>query len=244
MSHGTRPGSSPADSPAAPPPPAPPARAPALRGLIIDWGGVLTNPIAETIAAWLTADGIDHAGYRAVMRDWVAQAYDENGTHNPIRALERGECTEAEFERLLAAELTLIDGGVVPADGLLTRMFAASVLDEPMLDLVRSARRAGLRTALLSNSWGGGYPRHLFAELFDTVVISAEVGMRKPERRIFLLATERLGLEPADCVFIDDIEENAAAARAVGLAAIRHRAAADTAGQLEGLLGIRLPAPA
>jgi putative hydrolase of the HAD superfamily len=228
------------DQPASDSPGSPPVAAPALRGLIADWGGVLTNPIAETVAAWLTADGIDRDSYKTVMRTWLAQAYDENIMTSPIRALESGECTEAEFERLLAAELTLLDGGPVPADGLLARMFAGSELDEQMLDLVRAARRAGLRTALLSNSWGAYYPRHLFAELFDAVVISAEVGMRKPERRIFQLAVQQLGLEPAQCVFIDDIAENVAAAQAAGLAAVLHRTAADTAAQLSPLLGIQL----
>ena len=85
------------------------------------------------------------------------------------------------------------------ADGLLARMFAASALQTAMLDLIRSLRRAGLRTALLSNSWGNDdYPRHLFPELFDVVVISSEVGMRKPEERIFRHAAALLGLAPQD----------------------------------------------
>jgi putative hydrolase of the HAD superfamily len=212
-----------------------------LRGVITDWGGVLTNPLTETVYAWLEADGIDRDSYRAVMRAWVAQAYDAAHSTNPIRALERGECTEAEFERLLAAELVRVDGGVVPPEGLLTRMFAAAAFDEVMHDLIRAARRAGLRTALLSNSWGDtSYPRHLFPELFDVVVISAEVGMRKPEQRIFRLAAERIGLEPAECVFIDDIQENVDAARAAGLVGVRHHTAADTTVQLTELLGISL----
>ena len=212
-----------------------------LRGVITDWGGVLTHPLTQTVYAWLEADGIDQDSYRTVMRAWVAQAYDAAHNANPIRALERGECTEAEFERLLAAELIRTDGGVVPAAGLLARMFAASAFDEAMHELIRAARRAGLRTALLSNSWGdNGYPRHLFPELFDAVVISGEVGMRKPEERIFRLATERLGLEPGECVFIDDIQENVDAARAAGLVGVRHHTAADTTAQLTQLLSISL----
>ena len=212
-----------------------------LRGVITDWGGVLTHPLTETVYAWLEADGIDRDSYRTVMRAWVAQAYDAEHNTNPIRALERGECTEAEFEQLLAAELIRVDGGAVPAGGLLARMFAASAFDEAMHELIRAARRAGLRTALLSNSWGdNGYPRHLFPELFDTVVISSEVGMRKPEERIFRLAIERLGLQPAECVFIDDIQENVNAARAAGLVSVWHQTAADTTAQLAELLGISL----
>ena len=84
------------------------------------------------------------------------------------------------------------------AAGLLDRMFAATVLSEPMLDLLRRVRAAGLKTAMLSNSWGVGiYPADVLAELFDAVVISAEVGMRKPEERIFRHAAGLLGLDPA-----------------------------------------------
>src|SRR5260221_208770 len=69
-----------------------------------------------------------------------------------------------------------------------------------MLDLIRELRERGIRTSLLSNSWGvrDGYPRHLFDQLFDDVVISGEVGMRKPEERIFQLALTRLGLSAAE----------------------------------------------
>jgi putative hydrolase of the HAD superfamily len=207
--------------------------------VITDWGGVMTRPLADTVNDWIHADRIDRDSYTAVMRLWVAQAYGD-GDSNPIHALERGECTEAEFEHLLAAELRHLDGRPVIADGLLARMFGASALEAAMLDLVRSLRRAGKRTALLSNSWGAGdYPRHLFPELFDVVVISCEVGMRKPEERIFRHTAALLGLEPRECVFIDDIEANVAAAEAIGLVGLHHSAPGPTADRLAHLL--RLP---
>jgi putative hydrolase of the HAD superfamily len=211
-----------------------------LRGVITDWGGVMTGPIIDTVSAWLDADGIDRASYKAVMRAWVAQAYGAGDDVSPIRKLERGECSDAEFEQALAAELVRTDGGPVTADGLLTRMFAATEYDLVMHDVIRAARRAGLRTGLLSNSWGGstGYPADLLPGLFDGVVISGEVGMRKPERRIFLLAAESVGLEPGECVFIDDVEENVTAATAAGLTGVLHRGAAGTAARLTELLGI------
>jgi len=123
-----------------------------LRGVITDWGGVLTSPILATVRAWIEADDIDWDSYRTVMRSWVSQAYAADGDSNPIHALERGECSGAEFERILAARLFRSDGGPVPAEGLLQRMFAASVPVPAMYDLIRTLRRAGLRTALLSNS--------------------------------------------------------------------------------------------
>jgi putative hydrolase of the HAD superfamily len=214
---------------------------PRLRGVITDWGGVMTNPIAQTVDTWLEAEQIDRESYHAVVRPWVTQAYGADEGENPVHALERGERPNEDFEAQLAARLVDINGLPVSAVGLLKRMFAASVLDVAMQDLLRALRRAGLRTAMLSNSWGAGdYPRHLFPELFDAVVISCEVGMRKPEERIFRLAAELLGLEPAECVFIDDIEANVLAAEAVGLVGLQHHQTGSTVERLSELLGIPL----
>jgi putative hydrolase of the HAD superfamily len=231
-------GNDPAAASASPDSPAP-APSP-IRGVIVDWGGVMTSPIIDTMNDWLSAEQIDRDSYMTIMRSWVVQAYVEGFGGNPIHALERGECTDEEFERLLAAELRHVNGQPVRAERLLERMFASSVLQADMLDLVRSLRQAGLRTALLSNSWGNigiAYPRHLFSELFDVVVISAEVGMRKPEERIFRHTAALLGLEPQECVFIDDVEANITAAQAIGLAALHHRESAATLAELAELIG-------
>jgi putative hydrolase of the HAD superfamily len=207
----------------------------------------MTSPLLETVRAWIEADGIDFGSYAAVMRVWISDAYEGTGAANPVHALERGECTDAEFERLLAAEITRQDGSPVVAEGLLGRMFAAALLSEEMQQILRQARVAGVRTALLSNSWGlGDYPRHLFPGLFDAVVLSAEVGMRKPEERIFRHAAGLLGLAPPECVFIDDIEANVQAAEAIGMAGVLHVTPAQTARRLAGLLGLpalSVPAP-
>jgi putative hydrolase of the HAD superfamily len=217
----------------------PAAVRPELRAVIIDWGGVMTNPIIETINAWIDADNVDRAIYTAVMRPWVTQAYDPEGAGNPIHALERGECTNEEFERILAGQIVRVDGTPVPADGLLARMFAATLPDAAMYDMLRVIRRAGFLTALLSNSWGANdYPRHLFPELFDAVVISGEAGMRKPEPRIFLHAASLLSLDPAECIFIDDIEANVQAAEALGMTGVHHRGLRSTTQRLSDLLGI------
>ncbi|HTA08711.1 MAG TPA: HAD family phosphatase, partial [Streptosporangiaceae bacterium] len=85
----------------------------------------------------------------------VKQAYSDGADLNPIHALERGECTNDEFERALARELVREDGGPVAGPGLLARMFAGQILDEPMLALFRNLKTSGVPTGLLSNSWGG-----------------------------------------------------------------------------------------
>ena len=212
-----------------------------LRGIVTDWGGVLTSPILTTVQAWIEADGIDWDSYRTVMRLWVSQAYGVDAGPNPIHVLERGECSGAEFEELLAARLLRVDGETVVAEGLLRRMFAASVPVPGMYDTIRTLRAAGFSTALLSNSWGcDEYPRADFPGLFDTVVLSGEVGMRKPEKEIFFHAAATLGLAPAECVFIDDMEANVAAAQACGMTGVLHTETATTARALQDLLGVPL----
>jgi putative hydrolase of the HAD superfamily len=211
-----------------------------LRGLITDWGGVLTTPLRDAIRAWIQADDIDTDGYKTVMREWFQNAYAGDGVVSPVHGLEDGTMPAAEFERRLAERLRTRGGAAVAAEGLLTRMFAAFEPVEPMYQVLRSARAAGIRTCLLSNSWGNSYPRELFAELFDGVVISGEVGLRKPDPEIFQHALELLGLPPQDCAFIDDIEHNVRAAERLGIVGVHHVDAAGTVARLEELLGVSL----
>ena len=119
-------------------------------------------------------------------------------------------------------------------------MFAGFEPVEEMYDALRRARAAGVRTCLLSNSWGNTYPRELFDELFDQVVISGEVGLRKPDPAIFHHALGLLGLPPHECAFIDDIEHNVRAAERLGIVGVHHVDAGSTVARLEELLGVSL----
>lgn len=214
-----------------------------LRGLLVDYGGVLTTPLADATNAWLQADGIDPERFGRLMRRWLAGDADANAVHD----LETGRISAGDFERRLAAELLGDDGptadgppGGRPAAGMLTRMFAGFRPDTRMIDMVRAARTAGVRTGLLSNSWGLDYPREGWDTLFDTVVISAEVGLRKPEPAIYTLAAERLGLPPSQVVFVDDMAPNVRGAGAVGMVGVQHTDVETTADELEILLGVSL----
>lgn len=191
--------------------------------------------------AWLAADNIDPAHYAAIMRPWVMEAYGEDGGANPVHALERGECTPSEFEQVLAAQMVCRDGSPVAAQGLLTRMFAHGTLSVPMCEAMPALRAGGLLTGLLSNSWLlDDYPRDDFPAMFDAVVISGEVGMRKPEERIFRHAAGLLGVDPSECVFIDDLAANIAAAEAIGMTGVLHTDPATTLAELGTLLSLPL----
>ncbi|GIH22109.1 hypothetical protein Aph01nite_04190 [Acrocarpospora phusangensis] len=209
-----------------------------VKGVLIDWGGVLTTGLAEAIDEWIVADRIDGSRYRDVMRELIRHAYEGAvDGENAIHALERGEISAADFERDLAARLLTLDGVPPVAEGLLNRMFAGFRPVESMHEMLRRARAAGLKTCLLSNSWANDYPRDSWTGLFDQVVISGEVGMRKPEPRIFHHALDLIALAPAQCVFIDDIQANITAAEALGIQGLHHTAPTTTITHLESLTG-------
>jgi putative hydrolase of the HAD superfamily len=109
-----------------------------------------------------------------------------------------------------------------------------------MLDAVRRLRAAGYPTVLVSNSWDLDHYTAQIRELFDAVVISAEVGMHKPQPEIFALAAERAGVAPEECVFVDDLRENCAGAEAAGMRTILHRDPDATVAELERQFGIAL----
>ena len=209
------------------------------RGLLIDWGGVLTSGLPEAMRAWAESDGIDYDAYYTAMTDWLETGLVE-AELNPIHALERGQIAVPDFERKLAAVLRRADGGPVPPEGLIERMFAHFEHQPQMSALVRRARTAGIRTALLSNSWGNRYPRDTWDGMFDAIVISGEIGMRKPEPEIYRYAAEAVGLVPNQCVFVDDMRRNVAAAQAVGMRGIHHIGYDDTRRELESLFGLDL----
>jgi putative hydrolase of the HAD superfamily len=211
-----------------------------VTGVLIDWGGVLTTRLSDAIAKWIEADRIDGEHYRRVMREMIDHAYLGGDGESTVHALERGELDGSAFERDLAARLLTLDGVAPVAEGLLARMFAGFERVEPMYAMLRTAREHGVKTCLVSNSWSNEYPRDDFAELFDAVVISGEVGMRKPEPRIFHHALDRIGLPGEECVFIDDIEANILAARALGIAGIHHHDPDTTLAELESLLRLTL----
>jgi len=198
------------------------------RGLLIDYGGVLTTDVFASFSAFCEREGLEP--------DAISRVFRENAECRELMfGLETGAVAQELFEPPVAAVL-----GVRPA-GLVDRLFAGTTLDERMLETVRRVRAGGIRTGLLSNSWGTTrYPRDVLAELFDAVVISGEVGMRKPSPEIYALGAERLGLPPMECVFVDDLAGNLAPAEVAGMAVVHHSATEDTVAQLGRLFGVSL----
>jgi epoxide hydrolase-like predicted phosphatase len=198
------------------------------KGLLIDWGGVLTSNLFDSFRAFCELEGIE--------ADMIGQVFRRDpACRELLIALETGRLEEEAFELQFAAMLG------VSAPQLIDRLFAGSSPEEPMLEAVRKARHAGIRTGLISNSWGTRrYDRSQLSELFDGVVISGEVGIRKPSQEIYRLGAESIGLEPAACVFVDDLPFNLSPAAELGMATVHHRAADETIPELERLLGVSL----
>lgn len=215
---------------------------PKPKALIVDWGGVLTSPLAAALDGWYAAEGIDAAGYEAAMRDFHDDGLAALSVFDPIAALERGELRVEHFEQGLADRLTRFCGVPVAAAGLINRMFAGFSAAPAMINVVREAKETGLRTALLSNSWGNEYLRDDWDTLFDAVVISGEVGMRKPEPEIYLHTLDLLGCAPEEAVFVDDLARNVRGAVSVGITGVHHRSYQETILELEALFGVDLSA--
>ncbi len=201
-----------------------------LRALVVDFGGVLTTSVWPAFAAFCEREGLEPNTVRDLFRR-------DSEALKLLRGLETGELSDPEFEAGFGAVL-----GVDRHEGLITRMFADLGADEAMLGVVRAARAAGFQTGLITNSWGMGIYERAPTDLFDVRVISGEVGLHKPQPEIYLLACERLGVEPGQAVFVDDLRENCAGAEAVGMTALLHRDSGETIAKLERLFDAELSA--
>jgi epoxide hydrolase-like predicted phosphatase len=203
-------------------------REPVRKGLLIDWGGVLTTNLFASFHAYCLETQIEPQALLGRFRT-------DPAARDLLIALEKGTLEEAAFEHDFAAML-----GVEP-QGLIDGLFAGVEPDQAMLDAVRMAHDGGVRTGLVSNSWGvHRYPRELFAALFDGVVISAEEGIRKPSRRMYELGAERAGVPVEECVYVDDLPFNLTPAADLGMAVVHHTSAETTIPELERLLGMPL----
>jgi putative hydrolase of the HAD superfamily len=200
-----------------------------LRGLLVDFGGVLTTDVFASFREFCEAEGL--------LPDAVRDRFMEDPRARELLSdLETGRLSAADFESRFAGLLE-----VSRPEGLIDRLFAGMRPDEEMLAAVRAAKRAGVRTGLISNSWGEGrYDRSQFPGLFDGVVISGVVGVRKPDRRIYELGAAAVDLPPEACVFVDDLGGNLKPARELGMATVHHVRADRTIAELEELLGVPL----
>ncbi|MFE5813870.1 HAD family hydrolase [Streptomyces sp. NPDC056479] len=199
--------------------------------VLVDFGGVITSSVLQAFTDFGASLGCDpRMPLELLSRD------------QPSRTLladhECGRIDTEAFERGFAERLR-VHGAVVEAEGLTARMQAGMSIDQEMLALLGDLRVAGHPVALVSNSFGTGtYDDVDLAALADVVVISAVVGIRKPSRRIYSIACERLCVAPEEAVMIDDLQQNLDGAARIGIGGVLHTSAADTRRQLAERFGI------
>jgi len=214
-----------------------------IRAIISDFGGVLTAPLLEAFATIQESTGVSLENLAAAMMRIAAAA-----KANPLFDLETGRLSEAEFLARLGAELSDELGRDIELHGFGEAYFAQLQPNQGMIEYMRGLRERGYRMAILTNNvreWEPLWrPKLPVDEIFELVVDSGFVGMRKPDAEIYELTLQRLELPAQDCLFVDDTEVNCDAARALGLTAVHFRSNEQAIAEIEAVLDGARPASA
>ncbi|MER6165569.1 HAD-IA family hydrolase [Streptomyces violaceorubidus] len=201
------------------------------KGLVLDFGGVLTTPLVPAALAFEKRAGLAEGTL-------LTGLYLNPEGIRVTEELERGALTQVQWNEAAGRLL-----GIDP-ENLMGRIFADLRPEPLVIAAAAAARRAGVKVALLSNSVGltpwNLYDGYEVEEHYDAVVLSEVHGMRKPEPEIFRLALDRLGLTAGECVFVDDTEQHLPPAAELGFATVHAVDPARTVAALEDLLGTPL----
>lgn len=206
--------------------------------VVSDYGGVLTTPLAGAFLQINARHDLEPEALGGAM----VRAGEQVGK-NLLFELECGRIAEVEFLALLGAQLSADLGRTVDLSQFSEHYFEGLAPNKPMIDELVAVRAAGYRMGLLTNNvveWGPRWrPTLPVDELFDDVVDSAFVGMRKPDPRIYELTCERLGVAPHECVFVDDFAHNCEAAEALGMTVVWFQETDDAISELRRVLAER-----
>jgi epoxide hydrolase-like predicted phosphatase len=197
-----------------------------IRAVVFDIGGVLEiTPNTGWIEKWEARLGLSSGGIAEQLRaTW--------------RGGDIGEISEEEVEKRTAEILGLEDAQIKELMHDLWEEYLGT------LNVELATYFAGLRpryqTAIISNSFVGArekeQERYGFGDMCDLIIYSHEVGIKKPDRRIFELTCERLGVQPSEMIFLDDVEEAVAAARELGIHAIHFKETSQSIADIEARL--------
>lgn len=206
-----------------------------IDAVLSDFGGVLTSPLLDTFRAFQDSSGISLESLGSAM----AAVAERTGAH-PLFELETGRLTEADFLSALGAELTEQLGREVELHGFGEAYFNHLDPNERVIEYMRSLRGRGHRMAICTNNvreweplWRAMLP---VDEIFEVVVDSAFVGVRKPEPEIYQLTLERLGVSADTALLVDDIEVNCEGARKLGMQAVWFRSTEQAIEEIEAAL--------
>ena len=206
------------------------------KAVVCDFGGVLTTPLYESFLHYQEVSGVDFQQLVDAMRS----LFERTGEH-PLFELEKGAITEAQFLDSLAREMGRPEGSA-GLKSLAETFFGHLSANQPMVDLMASLKARGMRMAILTNNvrewearWQGLVPE--LHDIFEFIVDSAFVGMRKPDPEIYSLVVSRFGdgVSFEDCVFIDDTDVNCHAAAELGMAAVHFQTNEQAIPEIEAL---------
>jgi putative hydrolase of the HAD superfamily len=207
-----------------------------VEAVISDFGGVLTSPLLDGFVAYESMSGISVKELGTAM----GKIWERDGEH-PLFELETGRITEALFLERLGEQLSTQLGRPVRLDGFGEAYFEHLHPNGRVIEYMRSLGERGYRMAICTNNvreweplWRAKLP---VDEIFTVVVDSAFVGLRKPEPEIYALTLERLGVSAEAALFVDDIELNCDAARALGMRAVWFRSTDQAIEEIEAALG-------
>jgi putative hydrolase of the HAD superfamily len=202
--------------------------------LLIDFGGVLTTSVLDSFAEFCRGEGLEQdAVLRCVSKDAVGRRL--------LVEIEEGRISGDDFQARFAARLSELGDRTVEPDGLLSRLNAGLRPEPALVAATEALRRAGVRTVLVSNSLGEeAYEWCDLELLFDHVVLSGHVGVRKPSRRIFRHALELSGAAPERALMVDDLEQNLLGASRVGIQTYLHSDAHATVRELQRAFDVEL----
>lgn len=201
------------------------------KGLVLDFGGVLTTPLLPAALAFEKRAGLAEGAL-------LTGIYLNPEGIRLTEELERGALTQTQWNEAAARFL-----GIEP-DNLMGRIFADLRPETSVIAAAAAARRAGVKVGILSNSVGltpwNLYDGYETDGLYDAVVLSEVHGTRKPDPEIFRILLRELGLTAAECVFVDDTEQYLPPAADLGFATVHGVDPARTVAALETLFGIPL----
>ena len=203
---------------------------PLVKGVLWDFGGVLSTSPFDAFSAYEVANGLE-AGF-------IRRLNSTNPDTNAWAQLERSEVDLENFARLFEAEAEAAGGKV---DGTALLACLQTEIRPAMIEAVRRCKKQ-LKTALLTNniSAGSGPMWERIPDLFDVIVESSQVGYRKPDPHFYAIALEMLEIEPDEAVFLDDLGINLKPARALGMQTIKVTDPAEALAELEALVGFPL----
>jgi putative hydrolase of the HAD superfamily len=208
-----------------------------IEAVVWDFGGVLTSSPFEAFARFEAERGLP--------ADIIRRTNAANHLENAWAKFERAEVDIETFDRLFAAE-SLALGAEVRGRDLLPLL--AGDLRPEMVEALRRIK-ATLKTGCITNNLpanaiGSANGRMLYVAevmaLFDHVIESAKIGLRKPDRRIYEMMTQALGVDPKRCVYLDDLGVNLKPAREMGMTTIKVVSPAQALTELEAATGLSL----